>query len=382
MEESFQFIICQRESELHIRIIEKEHQRESDANRGIGDVEDICKELEIRTADERHPLRPIEIEEGEIEHIHYPTFEPVAISSGIRAKRSHLRGERGIENHAIENAIEDIAGSAGSDHGESDNESGSEFGVSDSLTEAPYQTGDMLFWGGRGSTYHVALALDANTLEMAANPERGTVVQAISAWQPNFGVRNDKMAALVAQSSSSDDSTTTTSTVYSCQADYISPLADKSRIGKIWQDPYTSDTITDENQLKSALKSQLHDYPDVQYSMSWVTFKNNSQITNSIDIGNTGWLRDRYGLDVNVRIQSYTRYLDDHSGNNDSITFGNKIFDSTTWEVRQNQSQDRSRLIAELQKSSGSDVRNDSTVTMTDAQMQKIRQVTIGGGST
>ena len=142
MEESFQFIICQRESELHIRIIEKEHQRESDANRGIGDVEDICKELEIRTADERHPLRPIEIEEREIEHIHYPTFEPVGIPSGIGAKRSHLRGERGIENHAIENAIEDIAGSAGSDHGESDNESGSEFGVSDSLTEAPYQTGD------------------------------------------------------------------------------------------------------------------------------------------------------------------------------------------------------------------------------------------------
>lgn len=246
----------------------------------------------------------------------------------------------------------------------------------------PYQTGDMLFWGGRGSTYHVALALDANTLEMAANPERGTVVQAISAWQPNFGVRNDKMATLVAQSSGSDDSTTTTSTVYSCQADYISPLADKSGIGKIWQDPYTSDTITDENQLKTALKGQLHDYPDVQYSMGWVTFKNNSQITNNIDIGNTGWLRDRHGLDVNVRIQSYTRYLDDRSGNNDSITFGNKIFDSTTWEVRQSQSRDRSRLIAELQKSSGSDVRNDSTVTMTDAQMQKIRQVTIGGGST
>ena len=116
--------------------------------------------------------------------------------------------------------------------------------------------------------------------------------------------------------------------------------------------------------------------------MSWVTFRNNSQITNSIDIGNTGWLRDRHGLDVNVRIQSYTRYLDDRSGNNDAITFGNKIFDSTTWEVRQSQSQDRSRLIAELQKSSGSDVRNDSTVTMTDAQMQKIKQVTIGGDST
>ena len=174
------------------------------------------------------------------------------------------------------------------------------------------------------------------------------------------------MAALVAQSSGSDDSTTTTSTVYSCQADYFSPLAD-SKIGKVWQDPYTSDTITDENQLKTALKGQLHDYPDVQYSMSWVTFRNNSQITNSIDIGNTGWLRDRHGLDVNVRIQSYTRYLDDHSGNNDSITFGNKIFDSTTWEVRQNQSKERTKYLVEQAKL-------PNTVAITQKEASEIEQ--------
>lgn len=234
----------------------------------------------------------------------------------------------------------------------------------------PYQTGDMLFWGGRGSTYHVALALNANTLVMAANPERGTVVQAISAWQPNFGVRNDKMASLVAQSSSSDDSMTTTSTVYSCQADYISPLADKSGIGKIWQDPYNSDTITDENRLKSILKGQLHDYPDVQYSMSWVTFKDNSQIKNDIGIGNTGWLRDRHGLDVNVRIQSYTQYLDGRSGNNDTITFGNKIFDSTTWEVRQSQSKEQAKLLADQ-------IRIPDTVTITRKEADKIEQYVV-----
>ena len=126
----------------------------------------------------------------------------------------------------------------------------------------------------------------------------------------------------------------------------------------------------------------MHDYPDVQYTMGWVDFKGNALgFNNDIKVGNTGWIRDRYGTDVSVRIQSFTRYLDDQVGNNSTITFGNKIFDSSIWEARQNQSQDRSKMIAELQKISGSNFSNDITITMTDDQMQKIKQVTIGDGS-
>ena len=138
----FQLIIGEGESVLHIRIKEEKHQSEPHADRCVSDIENIGEKLEIRSTNERHPLRPIEVEEWEIEHIHYPTFEPVGIPAGIGANRSDLRGEWGIEDDAIENAIEDIAGSTGSDHSESDDEPGSEFGVSDSLTEAPYQAGD------------------------------------------------------------------------------------------------------------------------------------------------------------------------------------------------------------------------------------------------
>lgn len=203
----------------------------------------------------------------------------------------------------------------------------------------PYQEGDMLFWGARGSTYHVALALDSNTLEMAANPERGTVIQAISAWPPAFGVRNAQMAAKVQGSSDSDDSSTTDTTdqppQYTCQGEYDSPMADDKKWGKIWADPFTSDTITDENSLKDAMKAQLHDYPDVQYTMDWVSFKNNlSGINNEIAIGNNGWLRDRFGIDVNVRIQSFTQYKDPTTTQTDTITFGNKIFGPDEWSNR------------------------------------------------
>lgn len=213
----------------------------------------------------------------------------------------------------------------------------------------PYQEGDMLFWGPRGNTYHVALALDSNTLEMAATPDRGTVIQAISAWPPAFGVRNAVMAAKVGGSSSDDssddssDTDTSTDTTdqqpqYTCQGEYDSPMAADDKWGKIWADPFTSDTITDDGALKEAMKKQVHDYPDVQYTTDWITFKDNlSQgIKNDIGVGNYGYLRDRYGIDVNVRIQSYTIYRDRHTTQSDTITFGNKIFGMDEWNNREN----------------------------------------------
>ena len=83
------------------------------------------------------------------------------------------------------------------------------------------------------------------------------------------------------------------------------------------------------------MKAQLHDYPDVQYTMDWVSFKNNlSGINNEIAIGNNGWLRDRFGIDVNVRIQSFTQYKDPTTTQTDTITFGIKIFGPDEWSNR------------------------------------------------
>ena len=210
----------------------------------------------------------------------------------------------------------------------------------------PYQEGDMLFWGARGDTYHVALALDSNTLEMAANPERGTVIQAISAWPPDFAVRNSAMAAKVSggddssdDSSSDTDTSSDTTTQYTCQGEYRSPMAADDKWGPIWADPFSSDTITDQDTLMAALKKQVHDYPDVQYTTDWITFKDafSHGIKNEIAVGNYGYLRDRYGIDVNVRIQSYTRYRDCDTTQTDTVTFGNKIFGIDEWNNRENQ---------------------------------------------
>ena len=239
----------------------------------------------------------------------------------------------------------------------------------------PYQTGDMLFWGARGITYHVAIALDANTLVMAANEQRGTVIQSISAWPPNFGVRNAALSAKLQDTASTDDTSATQDlpVTYTCEADYISPLVDKG-IAKRWDAPFSSDTITDQQTLVNALKAKLHDYPDVQYTMGWVDFKSKALgFNNEIKVGNTGWIRDRYGTDVSVRIQSFTRYLDDQVGNNSTITFGNKIFDASIWDNRSQQLADTQSMIKkEIQRMNA--VRSDDVPTISQKEVTKLEQ--------
>lgn len=246
------------------------------------------------------------------------------------------------------------------------------------VVSPPYQTGDMLFWGARGSTYHVAIALDANTLVMAANEQRGTVIQSISSWPPSFGVRNSSMSAKLQDTAASDSNATMDLPVtYTCEADYISPLVDKG-VSKRWDSPFTSDTITDEVTLINALKAKLHDYPDVQYTMSWVNFKGKALgFNNSIKVGNTGWIRDRYGTDVSVRIQSYTKYLDNMVGNNSTITFGNKIFSSSIWDTRAQQLADAQSLIKqEIQRMAARQniVRSNDVPTLTEKEVANLEQ--------
>lgn len=249
------------------------------------------------------------------------------------------------------------------------------------VVSPPYQTGDMLFWGARGNTYHVAIALDANTLVMAANEQRGTVMQSISAWPPDFGVRNASMSAKLQDTETGDSNATTDLPVtYTCEADYISPLVDKG-ISKRWDSPFTSDTITDETTLMNALKAKLHDYPDVQYTMSWVNFKGKAlSFDNDIKVGNTGWIRDRYGTDVSVRIQSFTRYLDNQVGNNSTITFGNKIFDASIWDNRSQQLADTQSMIKkEIERMNV--VRSDDVPTISEKEVTKLEQY-IGSNDT
>lgn len=236
----------------------------------------------------------------------------------------------------------------------------------------PYQPGDLLFWGPHGGSYHVSIAVNNGYRVGADNENDGTVYRPISSWEPSFGVRIPALQAKIqGGGDSSDDSSDTADTTpqYTCEADYFSPLADKKNIGKRWvSEDFSSDTITDENDLKAAMKAALHDYPDVQYTLDWVTFEDKGNIHNDVAIGNRGYLRDRYGTDVNVKIQSFTRYLDTESADASSITFGNKIFDSTLYSQRQ---QDANDARQQMNVSVKQDMSSAYT-TMTGEEVQKL----------
>lgn len=168
------------------------------------------------------------------------------------------------------------------------------------------------------------------------------------AWTEDYSSMYTAIHGYGKQLDQSSDDTSSTTVQYSCQSDYVSPLVAKG-FRKRWADAYTSDTITDVTALQAALKSNLHDYPDVQYTVDWVTFnKNAGGFVNQVKVGNHGWLRDRYGTDVNVRIQSVTRYLDNQPGNNSTITFGNKIFNETIFFGRQADASKTKEALAKL----------------------------------
>lgn len=51
------------------------------------------------------------------------------------------------------------------------------------------QPGDLLFWGSRGGTYHVAIATGNGGYVHAANPAQGVLAGSVSSWAPDFAVR-------------------------------------------------------------------------------------------------------------------------------------------------------------------------------------------------
>ena len=138
-------------------------------------------------------------------------------------------------------------------------------------------------------------------------------------------------------------------TEYEIHSEYVSPLVEKAHWPKVEAEPITDDKITDENTLLNKLKASIHDYPDIEYTLDYANFKYNSvKFNNDIKVGNYGWLRDRFGIDVEVRINSYTWYPQNKQA--DTVTFGNKRFDPVEWQVRNQKAFERNKKLGETLK--------------------------------
>ncbi|MBZ5995348.1 phage tail protein [Leuconostoc gelidum subsp. gasicomitatum] len=113
---------------------------------------------------------------------------------------------------------------------------------------------------------------------------------------------------------------------YAASAEFRSPNAD------IWGVKQAAtiqdDRFTDGGSLLEYIKSQLQDYPIIQYTMERAAFEHGAKLSefNSVKIGNSGLLKDRFGIDVDTRIVGMTYFPQDPK-QSDTLTFGNKIFD-------------------------------------------------------
>lgn len=163
------------------------------------------------------------------------------------------------------------------------------------------------------------------------------------------GIANNNSESSVDQPTETETVEEDKPTEYEIHSEYVSPLVEKAHWPKVEAEPITDDNITDENTLINKLKASIHDYPDIEYTLDYANFKRNSvKFNNDIKVGNYGWLRDRFGIDVEVRINSYTWYPQSEQA--DTVTFGNKRFDPVEWQVRNQKAFERNKKLGETLK--------------------------------
>ncbi|MEK1449031.1 hypothetical protein HC010_07595 [Limosilactobacillus fermentum] len=129
------------------------------------------------------------------------------------------------------------------------------------------QTGDMGFYGSKGASHHICMALDNSTMIYEPQPGEVCKTEPISYYPPTWWERNDDMAKIVAGSSSGGDDDGTASTTDSKEQYYFAPFyfvdeASHQRWGLFVGDDITNDTITDKEQMKAYAESQFKANPD------------------------------------------------------------------------------------------------------------------------
>ena len=107
-------------------------------------------------------------------------------------------------------------------------------------------------------------------------------------------------------------------------AEYTSPLA--KIYGNIDAEPIQDDRFTDEKSLLEYIKTKINDQPEIQYTMDFINFSKGAPMAeiNDVASGNYGWLRNRNGLDVEVRVTSRVYYPQEPELV-PQVTFGTRI---------------------------------------------------------
>lgn len=111
------------------------------------------------------------------------------------------------------------------------------------------------------------------------------------------------------------------------EAEYSSP--NTSYYGVIDDEYFTDENATTKEELLQHLKNKLQDYPLTQITLDYNEFQENNLLAglNDVDLGNSGFIKDRYGVDIKARIIEITEYLQSPTNTQPELTFGNIMGD-------------------------------------------------------
>lgn len=136
------------------------------------------------------------------------------------------------------------------------------------------QTGDMGFYGSKGASHHICLALDNNTMIYEPQPGEVCKTEPISYYPPTWWERNDDMAKIVAGGSSDDSGGASTST--SAEYYYFAPfwVKDLDSISKYGEHPLEQiedERFHDANSMRQYALSQLQPEPSLTVEVTTYT---------------------------------------------------------------------------------------------------------------
>ncbi|UFK66389.1 phage tail protein [Limosilactobacillus reuteri] len=139
------------------------------------------------------------------------------------------------------------------------------------------QTGDVGFYGAHGSSYHISLFLDANTIIFEPQPGEVCKEEPASWFYPSWVARNDQMATIVGSGGSAGDSSNqSSSTSSSIEYYYFAPFMYRDeesikKYGEFPAEPIEDGRFSDKNAMIEYAKTKIQPNPALSVDVTTYT---------------------------------------------------------------------------------------------------------------
>lgn len=137
------------------------------------------------------------------------------------------------------------------------------------ISRSQVQTGDMGFYGPRGASYHICLAINNSTMIYEPAPGQSCKIQSIDSFAPSWWERNDQMASIVAGKNADndqgddggDDTSSQTSDYYYFAPFWVKDQESIDKYGEFPAEPIEDERFRDTESMRQYALTQLQPEP-------------------------------------------------------------------------------------------------------------------------